>query len=247
MLPISKADLHIHTDYSDGTASPAELLAHIAARQELRVVAITDHDTIAGALEARRLAASFGVEVIVGEEVSTADGHLLALFVEEWLPPGRPAAETIADVHAQGGLCFAAHPFDRATPSLGASGLRGRCQGFRAGQWPLDGLEALNASLAWPRRGANRLARELAGALGLPMIGGSDSHSLATVGRAYTQFPGTSASDLYRALRTGQVSCGGGYWNVPEYVEVGYLYVRQRNLRGALEVVFSDGAVPLHR
>lgn len=88
MVQISKADLHIHTHYSDGTMGVPELLAHVAREQELAVIAVTDHDTIAGAQEARRLAPSFGVEVIVGEEVSTADGHLLALFIEERLPPG---------------------------------------------------------------------------------------------------------------------------------------------------------------
>src|SRR5215813_10337077 len=106
----SKADLHIHTTHSDGTASAREVLEYVVAQTDLRVIAITDHNTIAGALEARELAASYGIEVIVGEEVSTNEGHLLALFVEELLPPRQPAAATIAAVHAQGGLCVAAHP-----------------------------------------------------------------------------------------------------------------------------------------
>lgn len=247
MRTTSKADLHIHTTYSDGTASPAELLAHVAALPDLRLIAVTDHDTIAGALEARRLAPDFGVEVIVGEEVSTSEGHLLALFIEEWLPPGRPAAETIAAVHAQGGLCIAAHPYDWAVPSLGQAGLRQRCSGVCQGEWPLDAIEAINASLTWPRSDANRLASSIAGELGLPAVGGSDSHSLATVGRGYTLFSGHSADDIYRAIRSGQVNYGGGYWSVPEYLNLGLLYVRQRNLWGALSLVFSDGAAPLRR
>jgi predicted metal-dependent phosphoesterase TrpH len=247
MLPISKADLHIHTHHSDGTASVPELLRYVAGWGELQVIAITDHDTIAGALEARRLASSFGVEVVVGEEVSTAEGHLLALFIEEWLPPGRPAAETIAAVHAQGGLCIAAHPFDRAVPSLGVNGLGERCAGLRAGEWQLDAIEAINASLVWPREGANLSAQRLGRERGLPLVGGSDSHSLSTVGRAYTTFPGASADDLRRALRAGTVGFGGGTWRAPEYLELGWLYLRQRNLRGALEVMLSDGAVPLRQ
>ncbi len=110
----SKADLHLHTTWSDGTASVPQVLAR-AARAELRVIAITDHDTITGVVEARRLARDFGVEVVVGEEVSTREGHLLALFIETPVPPQRPAVETIAAVHAQGGLCVAPHPFDKVS------------------------------------------------------------------------------------------------------------------------------------
>jgi predicted metal-dependent phosphoesterase TrpH len=80
-----------------------ELLEYVAARTDLRLIAVTDHDSITGACQAARLAREFGVEVVIGEEVSTADGHLLALFVDTFLPPGRSAAETIAAIHAQVG------------------------------------------------------------------------------------------------------------------------------------------------
>ncbi len=96
----SKADIHIHTTYSDGTAGVEAVLEYVATRTDLRVIAITDHDTIEGALKARRLAPAYGIEVIVGEEVSTAEGHLLALFIERPLAPKQPAATTIAAVHA---------------------------------------------------------------------------------------------------------------------------------------------------
>ena len=68
----SKADVHIHTTHSDGTSSVAALLEHVAAHTDLRVIAVTDHDTISGALEARDLAASNGVEVIVVEPEQAA-------------------------------------------------------------------------------------------------------------------------------------------------------------------------------
>lgn len=108
----SKADLHIHTNYSsDGTASVVDVLEHVVKHTDLRVIAITDHDTIDGALEARRIARAYGIDVIVGEEISTADGHMLALFIEQMVPPGQPASTSIAAVHAQGGLCIPAHPY----------------------------------------------------------------------------------------------------------------------------------------
>ena len=214
----SKADIHIHTTYSDGIAGVAAILEHVAAHTDLRLIAITDHDTIAGALLARQIARAYGVEVIVGEEVSTAEGHLLALFIDHWLPPGRPAAETIAAIHAQGGLCVAAHAFDPLVPSLGRAGLSGRCAGARAGEWPLDGVESFNAS-SWIAA-SNRHADAFGAALGLARCGGSDSHSLATVGRGYTLFSGTSADDLYRAIAGGQTAPGGVRWRFEDYFEI---------------------------
>jgi predicted metal-dependent phosphoesterase TrpH len=214
----SKADIHIHTTYSDGLASVAAILEHVARETDLRLIAITDHDTIAGALLARQVARDYGVEVIVGEEVSTAEGHLLALFIDHWLPPGRPAAETIAAVHAQGGLCVAAHAFDPLVPSLGSASLATRCTGVRAGEWQLDGVEAFNAG-SW-LAASNRRADVFGAALGLARCGGSDSHSLATLGRGYTLFPGAGADDLYRAIARGQTAPGGTRWRLADYIEI---------------------------
>jgi predicted metal-dependent phosphoesterase TrpH len=231
----SKADIHIHTHHSDGTASVAELLAHVAAQTDLRVIAVTDHDTITGALEAHQRAADYGVEVVIGEEISTAEGHLLALFVEEHIAPGRPVADTISEVHAQGGLCIAAHPFDWSTPSLKQ----------HIATLDLDAVEAFNASLSWPRDGANRLAQQHAASLHRAAVGGSDAHSLATVGRGYTTFEGTTAADLRRAISEGLVGWGGTCWSARHYVDIARLYVRQRHVVGAIKVALSDGASPL--
>src|SRR5262245_57107151 len=235
----SKADLHIHTTHSDGTASVTTLLEHVATHTDLRVIAVNDHDTIAGALEARELAASYGVEVIVGEEVSTAEGHLLALFIEQPLPPRQPAAVTIAAVQAQGGLCIAAHPYDWLTPSLGRAGLAERCAGPGC-EWPLDGVESFNASL-WSAR-ANARAAAAGERLGLPLLGGSDSHHLATVGLGYTQFPGRSAADLRYAIRLRATRPGGSYWRRLHGVEYVGLWLRERaaRVRRPLSLVRSN-------
>jgi predicted metal-dependent phosphoesterase TrpH len=222
----SKADIHIHTTHSDGCASVRQVLEHVARTTDMRVIAITDHDTINGALLARQLAHEFGIEVILGEEVSTAEGHLLALFIERWLPPGRPAAETIAAVHAQGGLCVAAHPFDSLVDSLGRGGLSGRCTGPRAGEWPLDGVEAFNAG-SWINA-SNRRAAAFGAELGLARCGGSDSHSLGSIGRGYTLFPGASADDLYRAIQHGQTIEGGAGWRLGDYLEVAAYRAHER-------------------
>jgi predicted metal-dependent phosphoesterase TrpH len=242
----SKADLHVHTEASDGMASVREVLGR-AAEVGLDVIAITDHDTIEGALEARRLARAFGVAVIVGEEVSTAEGHLLALFIEDALPAGRPAAETIAAAHAQGGLCIAAHPYDWAVPSLGAAGLRRRCGGAGTGEWPLDALEGLNAGVTWPVGIVNHLAQRMARRLGLPVVAGSDAHTLATIGRAYTLFPGSTPADLRRAIRHGNVKMVGRSWTVAERFDFYHLTLRRRGLHAALALAWSNLAVPRPR
>lgn len=238
----SKADLHIHSIYSDGTASIREILAHVA-NSDLRVIAITDHDTIQGGREAQQLARDFGVQVIVGEEVSTAEGHLLALFIEDELPPGRTAAETIAAVHAQGGLCVAAHPYDRSVPSLGLKGLAGPQGGELRGDWSLDAIEALNAGVIWSQRDCNRIAQRVADRLKLPAVGGSDAHSLATIGQAYTIFPGASADDLYRAIKHGLVRPAGEYWSAEQYLDLGRQWLRQRGVGGLMRLALDGMGV----
>lgn len=205
MSPIwSSADIHIHTTASDGFSTAVEVLQ--AARDAgLRVIAITDHDTIDAAREAQRLAPAYGVEVIVGEEVSTAEGHLLALWVERRIPPGQPLAETIAAVHAQGGLCVLAHPFGWFVSSVGP-----RCRQRCASDWPVAGIEAFNASLPWPT--VNSRAARCAAELGLAALGGSDSHHAATVGSGVTHFEGVSALDLRAAIERRTTIAAGRGW-----------------------------------
>lgn len=228
----SKADIHIHTRYSgDATASVEGLLRHVVTKTDLRVIAITDHDVIEGALLARRLAPAYEIDVIVGEEVSTADGHLLALFIEEWLPPGRPAAETIAAVQAQGGICIAPHPYGWLVPSLGWNGLERRTNGPLY-DWPLDGVEALNASL-WLSENNTR-ATVVGRHNNLALCGGSDSHHLSTVGSAYTLFPGQTADDLRQAILARQTHALGGTWGWDRTSE--YLAIKVQNtLRGVTD------------
>src|SRR5579862_1937821 len=105
------ADLHMHTRYSDGRPTVRSLLDYVARNTILQVIAITDHDTIDGALEAQALQAHYPFEIIVGEEVSSRDGHILALFLRQRVAPGLSAADTVAAIHEQGALAVAAHPF----------------------------------------------------------------------------------------------------------------------------------------
>ena len=124
--PLIDVDLHMHTDHSHDCATPVEVLLATAREQGLGAIAVTDHNEISGALEARRQAANrapptppappgrASVKVIVGEEVKTADqGEVIGLFIEEKIPRGLTLQETVAEIKRQGGLVYVPHPFDR--------------------------------------------------------------------------------------------------------------------------------------
>ena len=198
------ADLHTHSSASfDSLASPASLV-RTAASRGLTHLAITDHDRIDGALRARDAAASIAPEltVIVGEEIKTADGDLIALFVERAVAPGLPAEDAIAEVRTQGGLVGIPHPFDRFRGSL----LRDARMERLAGQ--VDWIETHNARIALG--GGNQRAAEFAVGLGVPGIAVSDAHSAFEVGVAYTVLrrdPSTAAG-LLAALADAELITG---------------------------------------
>jgi len=113
--PLIEVDLHMHTDHSGDCATPVDVLLQTARDRGLGAIAITDHNEVSGALEARRIAEQMGdIKVIVAEEVKTAEqGEVIGLFIEEKIPKGLTMAETIAEIRRQGGLVYVPHPFDR--------------------------------------------------------------------------------------------------------------------------------------
>ncbi len=113
--PLIEVDLHMHTDHSTDCATPVEVLLETARDRGLGAIAITDHNEVSGALEARKIAEEMGdIKVIVAEEVKTAEqGEVIGLFLEEKIPRGMTMAETIAEIRRQGGLVYVPHPFDR--------------------------------------------------------------------------------------------------------------------------------------
>lgn len=207
----SRADLHVHTTYSDGTVTPIDVLNSYALREEIRVLAITDHDTMDGAKEAAEFAAAhpelFGhLEVIVGEEVTSRDGHVVALFLREWIPPGMSAEETVRAVHEQGGIAIAAHPY---TSLMRWNGLVG--VGDLILTVPFDAVETRNSNFTEVfsnRKAARRAA-------GRPQVGSSDGHFMDAVGLCWTEFPGTTAADFRAAVEAGVTRPGGSCYGVP--------------------------------
>src|SRR6266568_2615882 len=202
----SRADLHMHTNCSDGWPSPAELVDHAIARTDLRVIAVTDHDTLEGALRAaERAAKTGGIEVVIGEEVSSRDGHILALYLERRVRPGMSAAATVHAIHDQGGLAVAAHPFWR-TQRQARTGGKVHGVGWLAAELDFDAIEVENATPGFFV--FNQLARRLNLGLGAPELGSSDAHILDAVGRAFTEFPGRSAADVRLAIESGETQAG---------------------------------------
>jgi predicted metal-dependent phosphoesterase TrpH len=199
-LPSGRADLHVHSFWSDGAQSPEAIVR--AARGRVDVVAITDHDEIRGGLHGRAFAREhpeLGLDVVVGEEISTLNGHLLGLYLEERVPPGLTAFATIELIHAQGGLAVAAHPFHP---------IRGRASGHRSigelvPDLPLDAIEVVNNSgvFSWVYDAWAAL-RNLEWLL--PVSGGSDAHDVWYLGSAVTRFAGRDGEALRRALGAGR-------------------------------------------
>jgi predicted metal-dependent phosphoesterase TrpH len=207
---LGRADLHIHSLASDGTSGILEILDHVEHRTDLDVIAITDHERVDAALAARRLAADRGdrVEVVVGEEVSTLGGHLLALFIEEPIRPLRSLRWTIAAVHDQGGLAIPAHPL--VPYPLCAQGfvLRRLLRDPDPRVRP-DAIEAFNpTTLGRPWHG--RVVR-FADEHGLARVGSSDAHAAEAIGTGWTTFPGRKAEDLRAAILAGTTHHHGSF------------------------------------
>jgi len=166
--PLVDVDLHMHTDHSPDCATPVETLLATARDQGLGAIAITDHNEVSGALDARAKAERYGVKVIVGEEVKTAgQGEVIGLFLEERIPRGLPLAETIAEVRRQGGLVYVPHPFDRlhTVPDY---------EHLLAVLGEIDALEVFNARVAIPA--FNEEAVRFAAKYRIVGGAGSDAH-----------------------------------------------------------------------
>ena len=211
------ADLHMHTNYSDGTGSVEEVLAFAEHHTTLDVIAVTDHDTIEGALRARDLAAQreYRFDVIVGEEISTREGHLLALFLRHPIAPDQSIERSIELVHEQGGLAIVAHPFNRVFRHSVQRSVMNRL--LRQPELHPDGIETLNGSFAGI--GSSRIAMSLArGVYHWAETGGSDAHTPTAVGCARTIFTGRTAADLRSAIVTRETAPIGTFWHAREYV-----------------------------
>jgi predicted metal-dependent phosphoesterase TrpH len=208
--PHGRADLHIHTLASDGVDGIETILEHVASAGSLDVIAIADHERIDGAVAARALARARDLpfEVVVAEEVSTRDGHLLALFVEERLRPWRAMATTIGEVHEQGGIAIVAHPLFPYPLCAQAWTLK-RLLGSKDARVRPDAIEAFNPTTFG--KFVHRRVVAFAAEAGVPVVGSSDAHQAAAVGLGWTTFPGSSAADVRAAILEGRTGWHGSF------------------------------------
>jgi len=185
-----KVDLHVHTVYSSDSLITLEQLVFWAKRRGLSAVAVTDHNCVEGAL---KMAKEKNFLVIPGTEVTSRDGHIVALNVREAIPRDLSADETVARIHAAGGIAVACHPFALFKGSIGK---------HTSGKF--DAIETINAS-ASPFKRSVRKAEEVAARFGLPRVAGTDAHYAPAIGYAYTVVDAELSVDaVVKAIATGR-------------------------------------------
>jgi predicted metal-dependent phosphoesterase TrpH len=190
-----KVDFHVHTCYSRDSFTSLEAVIEACRKRGLGKVAITDHNTIAGALALSEMAPDL---VIVGEEIKTDVGEIIAYFLREEVPKGLPVQEAIARVREQGGVVGVSHPLDRLRrEAMGLPHLLSIIE-------QVDMLEAFNARTTFPSD--NHQVLELAREWGLLVTAGSDAHIAWEIGRAYVEMPAFNGKEEFlHSLAQGQI------------------------------------------
>jgi len=185
-----KADLHVHTIYShDALITPKDLVFY-AKESGLTAVAVTDHDTVDGAL---KIAKETDFLIIPGIEVSSRNGHIIGLNVQQKVPTGLTAAETVEKIHEAGGIAVACHPFALFKGSLGKHTSN-----------KFDAIETIN-SHAFPFNRSVRKATQISERLKLPCVAGTDAHYGPAIGCAYTIIDSEpSIEDVVKSIARGQ-------------------------------------------
>lgn len=199
-----RVDMHMHTMWSgDATTTPEELREAVA-ESGIDVLCVTDHGTINGAVE---LGESLGCRIVVGEEVRTAVGEIIGLFLTERLPFGMKPAEAAQVIRDQGGVVYIPHPFDPLRHCMAEDAMESL-----AINGSIDAIEALNAKISLAH--LNRRAVDFATRHDLAVGAGSDSHEPSAIGAAYVEMPDfDDAASFLHALRRGRVV--GHHYDAP--------------------------------
>lgn len=190
-----KADLHVHTKYSvDSNTSLEQIIEH-CLRNDINCLAISDHNTITGALRLKEMAP---FKVIVAEEILTSCGEIMGMFLTEEIPSKLTIEETIAQIRAQQGLICIPHPYDNLRLSVS------RNDSFEDIMPHIDIVEVFNSRSFSPNNSIK--SRQLAEMYNKPASAGSDAHIASEIGRAYVEMQDfTDKESFLAALANGKI------------------------------------------
>jgi len=212
-----RADLHIHSIYSSDGKSTLEQIVNAATGRGFGCIAVTDHNSFASYEESSKYD---GIIVIPAEEVSSAEGHILAYGISEEIPKGRSVTETIEMIHSAGGIAVAAHPY-RWWSGLGEKNIVGE----------FDAIEIHNARST---KGSNRKADKLARRMRRPVTAGSDAHHADNIGGAFVEFSDdiTNWEDAVKAVLASEVKINGKHRTRADTLRYGFKSITEWMGRG---------------
>jgi predicted metal-dependent phosphoesterase TrpH len=227
-----RVDLHCHTQASPDCITPIAAMPRRCLEQGISVQAITDHNVVWGAQRLQKMVAEHNVplQVIVGEEISTSEGELIGLFLEERVEPRLSPEETVAAIRSQGGLVLLPHGFDPLKRFRLSEEARERI----AGQ--IDVVETFNARIS--RLRWNRAAVSWAQMQQACMSGGSDAHTLADIGAAWVEVPQQTIAGPRSLLSALDGGVPVGEWTHPF---IAYAYKLWDRLRRRASTWLSGG------
>jgi predicted metal-dependent phosphoesterase TrpH len=211
MQEIGVGDIHTHTMYSgfteylflsfpDSVTTPKTSIK-VAEKLGLNILCITDHNTIKGALLAQKYNKDL---VVIGEEISSNDGEILGLFLQEQVNSGLSAEETIKQIHSQDGIAIAPHPYSAHCS----------CVGEKINSLKFDGIEVFNSL----HRDGYSNALALENCNGHAKLGGSDAHSSDMIGNGFTLFNGSSQENFRNAIKNRKTIYGGKVASLMDFV-----------------------------
>ncbi|MBQ6218353.1 MAG: PHP domain-containing protein [Methanosphaera sp.] len=192
-----KIDTHIHSKYSKDSITPLEDIIKYSQKIGLKAIAITDHDEIEGTWQIKKLEHE-GLLLIPGEEVSSSEGHIIALGITDYIKPLQTPQETIDQIHDNAGIAIAAHPY-----CYYRSGLGNIVQSLN-----IDAMETMNSRFILGI--SNHLAKKVSKKNNIPPIGASDAHFIKGIGRCYTQIKECdSVDEILKQIKKGNTEAHG--------------------------------------
>jgi predicted metal-dependent phosphoesterase TrpH len=194
-----KIDLHTHSCYSHDAFITIKHYEYFFRRNPDFILAITDHNEIEGALQCKK---AFGEKIIIGEEVKTAEGELIGLYLDHCIDPGMPLENTVEEIKKQDGLVMVPHPFKRTGNSDSQIFKKSLCTHLEL----FDIIEIYNSRNR--TEGANEQALAFARSHQKPMAVGTDAHAFYELGKAFMSIPAYNGrTDLLDQLAAGHASC----------------------------------------